>query len=156
MNEGATTREPSRKAGRLGLLVAGALGVGFVAAVLLAAAPFIRATESGVTGAILLGSALGWVLVAVFSARFSDQLRQWAVAPAVFLGVSGLLLVVFGAPMQEALAWVWPPALLVLVTWAGVMIRRQLHSRSARTMQDSALIAADVRTLLQRGNEPGP
>ncbi|PPB50367.1 hypothetical protein C4K88_00115 [Arthrobacter pityocampae] len=115
MNEAATIREPSRKAGRLGLLVAGALGVPFIAAVLLAAAPFIPATESGVTGAIVLGSALGWALVAVFSARFSDQSQQWAVAPAVFLGVSGLLLVVFGAPMQEALAWVWHPTLLVLV-----------------------------------------
>lgn len=130
---------PARK-GQLGLLVIGALGAGAVAACLLAAAPLIPATESGVTGGILLGFALGWTLVAVLSVRFSDQPQRWAMAPALVLGVSGMLLVAFGAPMQDALAWVWPPTLLVLVVWMAVKIRRQLPSRSARVLLYPVLV----------------
>jgi pimeloyl-ACP methyl ester carboxylesterase len=125
--------DPVRK-GRLGWLVAGALAAGLVAALLLSAAPFIPATESGVTGGILLGFALGWALVAALSVRFTDQPQRWAAAPALFLGSGGVLLVVFGAPMQEALAWLWPPALLVLVVRMVVGIRRQLRSRNARVV----------------------
>ncbi|MHA7279058.1 alpha/beta hydrolase [Arthrobacter sp. MDT2-2] len=124
--------DPARK-GRLGVLVAGALGAGAVAAFALGAAPFIPATESGVTGGVLVGSALGWALVAVLSVRFSDQPQRWAGAPALFLGVSGILLVAFGAPMQDALAWVWPPALLVLVVWMAVKIRAAA-GRSVRVL----------------------
>lgn len=113
---------PDAVRGRSGRLVAGALATGFLAALLLAAAPVLPATESGVTGGLLLGFALGWALLAVLSG-FTDQPQRWAAAPALFLGSGGLLLVVFGAPMQEALAWVWPPALLVLVVWMVVRIR---------------------------------
>ncbi|MBP2217054.1 hypothetical protein [Arthrobacter sp. CAN_C5] len=67
--------------GHIGWLVAGALMVGVVAALLLAAAPFIPATESGVTGGILLGFAVGWALVAVLSVRFTDQPQRWALGP---------------------------------------------------------------------------
>ncbi|MEX5272122.1 alpha/beta fold hydrolase [Kocuria sabuli] len=101
-------------------------------ALLLAAAPFIPATESGVVGAILLGFGLGWALVAVLSVRFTDQPQRWAVAPALFMGLSGVLLVVFGSPVQEVLAWVWPPAVLVLAVWMVVQAHRQLRSRSGR------------------------
>ncbi|WP_104167741.1 alpha/beta fold hydrolase [Arthrobacter sp. SX1312] len=125
--------DPAGK-GHIGWLVAGALMVGVVAALLLAAAPFIPATESGVTAGILLGFALGWALLAVLSVRFTDQPQKWALGPALFMGLGGLLLVVFGAPLQEVLAWLWPPALLVLGVWMIVRIRRQLPSRSARAL----------------------
>jgi pimeloyl-ACP methyl ester carboxylesterase len=123
--------DPSRK-GRLGWVVAGSLVAGVLAALLLAGAPFIPATESGVTGAILVGLALGWAMVAVLSVRFTDQPQRWAVAPALFMGLGGFLLVAFGSPMQEALTWVWPPALLVLAVWMIVQVNRQLRSRSGR------------------------
>ncbi|WP_104182245.1 alpha/beta fold hydrolase [Arthrobacter sp. B0490] len=120
--------------GHIGWLVAGALMVGVVAALLLAVAPFIPATESGVTAGLLLGFALGWALLAVLSVRLTDRPQKWAWGPALFMGLGGLLLVVFGAPLQEVLAWVWPPALLVLGVWMVVRIRRQLPSRSARAL----------------------
>ncbi|WP_205753594.1 alpha/beta hydrolase [Arthrobacter ruber] len=120
--------------GPLGRLVAGSLVAGLLAALLLAAAPFIPATESGVTGGLLLGFALGWALLAVLSARFTSRPQGWAVAPALFLGLSGLLLVVFGAPIREALAWVGPPALLVLGVWMVGRIRRRLPGRGARAL----------------------
>jgi pimeloyl-ACP methyl ester carboxylesterase len=123
--------DPSRK-GHIGWIVAGSLVTGALAALLLAAAPFIPATESGVTGAILLGLGLGWAMVAVLSVRFTDQPQRWAVAPALFMGFGGFLLVTFGSPMQEALAWVWPPAFLVVAAWMIVQAIRKLRSRSGR------------------------
>jgi thioesterase domain-containing protein len=122
---------PSQK-GHLGWIVAGSLAAGVLTAGLLATAPFIPAIESGVTGAILVGLALGWAMLAVLSVRFTDQAQRWAAAPALFMGLGGFLLLAFGAPMQEALTWVWPPASLVLVAWMVVRAHRQLRSRSGR------------------------
>ncbi len=125
--------DPAHK-GHIGWITAGSLITGALVAVLLAAAPIVPATESGVTGAILSGMALGWAMLAVLSMRFTDQRQEWAVAPALFMGVSGLLLLAFGSPMQELLAWLWPAALLVLAVWMVVRMRRQLRSRSARVL----------------------
>jgi pimeloyl-ACP methyl ester carboxylesterase len=103
-----------------------------VAAVLLVAAPFIPPTEAGVTGGVLCGLALGWAMLAVLSVRFTDQPQLWAAAPALFMGLSGLLLVTFGSQVHEVLTWVWPPALLALVIWMLVRVRRQLRSPTRR------------------------
>lgn len=117
---------------RIGWIAAGSLATGLVAALLLVAAPFIPAAESAATGAVLCGFALGWAMLAVLSVRFTDQPQRWAAAPALFLGLSGLLLLVFGSPVREVLSWVWPPALLLLVIWMFLRARRQLRSRSRR------------------------
>jgi pimeloyl-ACP methyl ester carboxylesterase len=118
--------------GRIGWIVAGSLATGLVAAFLLAGAPFIPAEERAVTGAVLCGFALGWAVLAVFSVRFTDQPQRWAVAPALFMGLGGLLLVGFGAPVHQVLDWVWPPAMLALAVWMIVCVHRQLHSRGGR------------------------
>ena len=117
---------------RIGWVVAGSLAGGLVAAVLLVAAPFVPPTEAGVTGALLCGWALGWAVLVVLSARLTDQPQRWAAAPALFMGVSGLLLVVFGSAALKVLTWVWPPVLLALVVWMFLRARRQLRSRSRR------------------------
>jgi len=118
--------------GHIGWIVAGSLATGLVAALLLVAAPFIPAEEGGVTGAVLCGFALGWAMLAVLSVRFTDQPQRWAAAPALFMGLGGLLLVGFGSSVHEVLNWVWPPALLALVIWMIVRAHRQLRSRSRR------------------------
>jgi pimeloyl-ACP methyl ester carboxylesterase len=118
--------------GHIGWVVAASLATGLVAAVLLATAPFIPAEEPAVTGAILCGFALGWAMLAVLSVRFTDQPQRWAVAPALFMGLGGLLLVGFGAPVQQVLNWVWPPAMLALAIWMLIRVHRQLHSRGGR------------------------
>ena len=71
-------------------------------------------------------------MLAVLSVRFTDQPQRWAVVPAVFLGVSGILLVAFGSGVNDALNWVWPPALLALATWMTLQAHRQLHSSTRR------------------------
>jgi pimeloyl-ACP methyl ester carboxylesterase len=116
----------------IGWIVAGSLAAGLVAAVLLVAAPFVPPTEAGVTGAVLGGLALGWAILAVLSLRFTNQPQLWAAAPALFMGLSGLLLLAFGSSVHDVLTWVWPPALLALVIWMLVRARRQLRSPSRR------------------------
>jgi pimeloyl-ACP methyl ester carboxylesterase len=118
--------------GRIGWIVAGSLATGLVAAVLLAVAPFIPAEEAAVTGAVLCGFALGWAMLAVLSVRFTDQPQRWAAAPALFMGLGGLLLVGFGSPVDQVLDWVWPPVMLALAVWMLVCVRRQLQSRVGR------------------------
>jgi pimeloyl-ACP methyl ester carboxylesterase len=121
-----------RTRGHIGLIVAGSLATGLVAAVLLAAAPFVPAEEPAVTGAVLCGFALGWAMLAVLSVRFTDQPQRWATAPALVMGLGGLLLVGFGSPVDQVLNWVWPPAMLALAIWMLVCVHRQLQSRGGR------------------------
>jgi hypothetical protein len=82
--------------GHIGWIVAGSLATGLVAALLLVAAPFIPADESHLTGAVLCGFALGWAMLAALSVRFADQPQRWAAAPALLMGLGGLVLVGFG------------------------------------------------------------
>ncbi len=123
--------DPAR-AGHIGRIVAGSLATGLVAALLLVAAPFISPEEDDVTGAVLCGFAVGWAMLAILSSRSTDQPQRWAVPPAMFMGLGGLLLIAFGSSSREVLNWVWPPVLLALVIWMFVRARRQLHSRSRR------------------------
>jgi pimeloyl-ACP methyl ester carboxylesterase len=133
-NEGPDrpARPGSGKRTSIGWIVSGSLATGLLAAVLLVAAPFIAAEETAVTGAVLCGFALGWALLAVLSVRFTDQPQRWAAAPALFMGLGGLLLVGFGSSVQHVLNWLWPPALLALAIWMAVRAHRQLRSWTRR------------------------
>lgn len=120
--------------GHWGWIVAGSLTAGFVAALLLVAAPFVPVEESAITGALLCGFALGWATLVLLSQRFTDQPQRWAAAPAVFMGLSGLLLLAFGSAMLDVLSWVWPPVLLGLVIWMSYRVRRDLPGRGGRAL----------------------
>jgi pimeloyl-ACP methyl ester carboxylesterase len=124
-------RDPGPR-GHIGWSVAGSLAIGLVVALLLVAAPFIPAEESRVTGAVLCGFAVGWVMLVFLSVRFTDQPQRWAAAPALLMGLGGVLLVAFGSSVQAVLNWVWPPVMLALAIWMIVRVHRQLRSRSAR------------------------
>ena len=99
------------RARHVGWVVAGSLATGLVAALLLVAAPFVPAEEADITGAVLCGFALGWAMLAVLSVRFTDQPQAWAAVPAAFMGLGGLLLLLFGSSVDPVLSWVWPPGL---------------------------------------------
>ena len=98
--------------------MAGSFAAGWLVALLLAVAPFVPAEVPRVTGALLCGYALGWAMLAALSMRFTDQPQRWAWALAAFMAAGGVLLLSFGSSVMGALAWVWPPVLLVLVVWA--------------------------------------
>lgn len=107
--------------------VAGSLLGGLASAAALIAGPFAGSGEATMTGAILLGSAIGWALLAMLSIRRGDGSHRWAAVPAALLGVTGAALVVLtpDTATLDALGWVWPPAILGLVAWMTVRVRRQ-------------------------------
>jgi hypothetical protein len=108
------------------------LGVGLAAAVLLPFIPWPTVDANFTTAMVLFGFAIGWALLAVLSVRLSDQPQRWAYAPALFMGVSAVLLLLLPDAVLDALDWVWPPALLVLVAWVyqeGSVRRQAQQSR---------------------------
>jgi pimeloyl-ACP methyl ester carboxylesterase len=123
------------------------VATGLVAAFLLAAAPFIPAEEGAVTGAVLCGFALGWAMLAVLSVRFTDQPQRWALAPALSMGLGGLLLVGFGSPVHQVLDWVWPPAMPALAVWMLVRAHRQLPSPSRRWLLYPVIVMLALASL---------
>ena len=125
-------RPDPRPKGHIGWIVSGSIAAGWVVALLLVAAPFIPAQESRVGGAVLCGFAVGWAMLAVLSVRFTDQPQRWAAAPALLMGLGGVLLVAFGSSVQAVLNWVWPPAMLALAVWMLVCVHRQIRGRGAR------------------------
>jgi pimeloyl-ACP methyl ester carboxylesterase len=121
---------PSSRRSHVGGIVAGSLFAGFVAAVILPFLPADTVDADFATAMVLFGWAFGWALLAVLSIRFTDQPQRWAVAPAIFMALSGALLLLATGAVVDALGWVWPPALLVMVVWVWVRARRELHSRT--------------------------
>jgi pimeloyl-ACP methyl ester carboxylesterase len=118
--------------GPIGRIVAASLVAGAAAALVLDLVVVPGAAEHVVTGATLLGFALGWVLLAVLSQRWTDRPQRWALVPAVVMGVAGtaLLLLAPGERGMAALGWAWPPVLLGLAVWMLVQARRHLAGRT--------------------------
>jgi pimeloyl-ACP methyl ester carboxylesterase len=116
---------------RPAIIVGGSLLAGLVTAFALVAVPFAGERESTITGAILLGFAFGWALLAVLSVRFTDRPQRWAAVPAAAMTITaaGLIVLAPGAAAVTALGWVWPPLLLALAVWMTVHARRQPSSR---------------------------
>lgn len=117
---------------RIGFIVLGSVTTGLVAAVLLVVAPVGPATQSAVIGSVLCGFAVGWTMLAFLSMRFTDRPQRWAFAPALLMGTSGLLLVLFGSPVQHVGNWTWPPVMLALSIWMILRARRDLRGSRSR------------------------
>jgi pimeloyl-ACP methyl ester carboxylesterase len=126
----APAGEPSPRR-RPAVVVAGSLFAGLAAAVALVAGPLAGGREAVITGGLLLGFAAGWALLAVLSVRYTDRPQRWAAVPAAAMGITaaGLIAVAPGASTLSTLGWVWPPVLLVLVTWMIVRARRRPAGR---------------------------
>ena len=116
---------------RSAMIVASSLLAGLVAAIALVVGPAASGRESVVTGAMLVGFAAGWALLAVLSVRLTDRPQRWAAVPAAAMAVvgAGLIVLAPGAAALTALGWVWPPLLLALVVWMIVHARRRPSSR---------------------------
>jgi len=116
---------------RPAIVVAGSLLAGLLAAVALVIGPLAGSREAVITGGLLLGFAVGWALLAVLSTRYTDRPQRWAAIPAAAMGITGAALIILApdAGTLSALGWVWPPLLLVLVTWMIVRARRRPAGR---------------------------
>jgi pimeloyl-ACP methyl ester carboxylesterase len=110
---------PNRPRRRSAMIVAGSLLAGLVAAVVLVVGTFGGDREPVITGAFLVGFAVGWALLAVLSVRFTDRPQRWAVVPAAAMAVTGAALIILapGAAALTTLGWIWPPLLMALVVW---------------------------------------
>ena len=126
----ARSAEPRRNRIGIGKIVVLSLGVGLAAAVLLPFIPWPTVDANFATAMVLFGFAVGWALLAALSVRLTDQPQRWAYAPALFMGVSAVLLLFLPDAVLGALDWVWPPALLVLVAWVYRHAKRDLRSRT--------------------------
>jgi len=112
-------------------VVAGSLLAGVASAIALVGGPFADGGEATITGAILLGFAIGWALLAMLSTRLGDGSHRWAAVPAAVLGLSaaGLIILTPDTQALDTLGWTWPPLLLGLVFWMITQTRRQAPSR---------------------------
>jgi pimeloyl-ACP methyl ester carboxylesterase len=122
----------TERRGHIALIVAGSLVVGLAAALLLDLVVFAGAREHVITGAAMLAFAAGWLLLAVMSARWTDQPQSWAFVPAVYMAATGAVLLLFVSSDStiKTLGWLWPPVLLIVVVWMVRGARRQLRSRT--------------------------
>jgi pimeloyl-ACP methyl ester carboxylesterase len=113
----------------LAILVSLIAGIALAVALLLG--PASGGSEPIITGSVLLAFGLGWGLMAFLSIRYSAQPQTWMTVPALCLGITGLLLIVFqpGPATMDLLSWIWPPALAVLAVWMIIQVRRSLHGR---------------------------
>lgn len=114
----------------IGPVIVVSLGSGLVVAVVLVVGPFLPAVENLLIGGMLLGFALGWALLGVLSARFTNQPQRWAAVPSVFFAVAGLA--ASGGSAEAVLAWLWPPALGGLVVWVFLRGRGAWRARITR------------------------
>jgi pimeloyl-ACP methyl ester carboxylesterase len=137
------------------MIVVASLLAGLLAALALVAGPFADGSEPQVTGALMLGFAAGWALLAVCSARFTQRPQRWAAVPAVAMGITGAGLITLapGAGTVSALGWVWPPLLIALVTWMIVRARRRLLYPIFGVLAHSA-IGGGYETLANATDQP--
>jgi pimeloyl-ACP methyl ester carboxylesterase len=113
------------------LAILASLVVGAVLAIALLVGPASGASEPMITGSVMFAFGLGWGLMAFLSTRYSARPQSWVVVPALVLGITGFVLMVFqpGSTAMDLLGWIWPPALAVLAIWMLLQVRRNLRGR---------------------------
>ena len=161
----APGRAAPPRSGRIGLVVAAALLSGAASALVLTLGVFAGAEEHLITGSALLAFAASWAMLAVLSARYTDQPQRWALLPAGYLAVLGAGMLAL-APGDAALAtagWVWPAGLLALTGWIVLRSRRSLRSWSRRwllypvcALMAVAAVGGSVETVLEATSQPTP
>jgi pimeloyl-ACP methyl ester carboxylesterase len=115
--------------GHIGRIVAGSIVGGLVAAIAVVAGPLAGAREHIITGSVLITFATAWAILAVLSERWTNQPQRWAIAPAVFMALCGVVILAF-APTGNQLGWIWPPVVIALTFWMIQHARRDLRSRT--------------------------
>jgi pimeloyl-ACP methyl ester carboxylesterase len=117
---------------QIGRIVTGCLAAGLVVALGLVLGPLGGAEEYVITGTVLLAFASSWALLATVSILRTDQPQRWAAMPAGFMGLAGAGLLAFAPSGSaiDAVGWVWPALLLVVIAGSAIRAHRDLHSRT--------------------------
>jgi pimeloyl-ACP methyl ester carboxylesterase len=156
----------TRKRPAGGTVVASVLAGG-AAAMVLTLVVFGGATEAVITGAMLLGFAFGWALLATLTVRRTRQSQRWAVVPAVVMGATGTMLSLStpGNQTLTVLNWVWPPVTVALAGWMFVRMRGSMKGAARLLLSPviAVLVLASIgatydnvaRTLEQGVAAPG-
>ncbi len=134
-------------------LLAG-VAAGAASALLLTMTVFAGAGEAVTTGALLVGFAIGWTVMAVLGQRRSRAPQRWATVPAGAMGVTGagLLLVRPGAQTMDALNWVWPPLMLALVGWVWIELRHAVPGKGSWVLVPVLVVLATASVGAVAGN----
>ncbi len=129
MSVGIVTRED-------GWFIPGGILTGLGAGVALLAGPFIDRLGGDEGGWFLLVFALGWALIPLMTAIFTDETHWWALIPGGIIGLVGLA-VLYGGLFINILEWVgklWPVALII----AGVLVLWKVSRSPAEQPEKSA------------------
>ena len=142
------TESPRDPSGPVTRVIALSLAAGAVTALVLTLVVFAGATESRITGSMLMAFGLGWAVLATLSDRMTNRPQPWAVVPAATMGATGLGLLVL-SPADAALTsigWVWPPLMLALVVWMFVQMLRT-STRRGRWLLTPVLVLLAVASV---------
>jgi pimeloyl-ACP methyl ester carboxylesterase len=158
--DGAAPAVPEPRRTHIGRVVAGSLAAGFAAAAILPFLPVGTVDPDFSTAMVLFGFALGWALMAGLSSHFTDHPQRWAAALGIFMALSGVLVLFAPDAAVDALGWIWPPALVVLVAWSWTHARRELRSRTRVWLLNPVLVVLVIIALgggyetISRSTEP--
>lgn len=109
-----------------GLIIPGGIMSGIGLGIVLIAGPFNITNGENEGGIFMLSFALGWVLITVLTAVFTDETHWWALIPAAIMGLIGGTVLV-GGVFETALRLLgdfWPLALIAVGGWILIQAMR--------------------------------
>ncbi len=124
-----------------GLMIPGGILTGIGTGIVLIAGP-LDLGDGDFSGGVFMGAfAMGWVLITIFTALFTDETQWWPLIPAAIMAIiSGALLI--EGPFMVALEWLgklWPLA-LILGGIAMLLGARKLSNKDADVPDDDLSI----------------
>ena len=124
-----------------GLMIPGGFLTGIGLGIALVAGPF-EFEDGNLSGGVFMGAfALGWLLITIFTALFSDETQWWALIPAAIMAIiSGALLI--AGPFMVILEWLgklWPLALII----GGIAILLGARKVSGKSAAEADLTEMD-------------
>jgi len=116
-----------------GLMIPGGILTGIGLGIVLVAGPF-EYEDGDLSGGVFMGAfALGWLLITIFTAVFSDKTEWWPLIPAAIMALISAALLVEG-PFMVALDWLgklWP-LVLIVVGIAVLLGARKISTKDAK------------------------
>jgi pimeloyl-ACP methyl ester carboxylesterase len=134
------------QSGPVARLIAASLAVGLVAAAAIVLVVFPGATESTITGSLLVAFGFGWAVMRWLTTWFTDRPLRWTAVPAVVMAATGAGLLAFTPQdaAMRAMGWVWPAATLTLAGYIWVQARRTVPRRGRWMLTGVAAVLAVV------------